>query len=69
MLTGSHNPPDYNGFKIVVAGETPANEQIQALRERIEKNDLASGVGSVEQVDILPRYSSRSATTSPWPSR
>lgn len=37
MLTGSHNPPDYNGFKIVVAGETLANEQIQALRERIEK--------------------------------
>ncbi len=56
MLTGSHNPPDYNGFKIVVAGETLANEQIQALRERIENNDLASGVGKVQQVDILPRY-------------
>ncbi|WP_374439453.1 phosphomannomutase/phosphoglucomutase [Pseudomonas panipatensis] len=56
MLTGSHNPPNYNGFKIVVAGETLANEQIQALRQRIENNDLASGVGSVQQVDILPRY-------------
>ncbi|MDG9858065.1 phosphomannomutase/phosphoglucomutase [Pseudomonas nitroreducens] len=56
MLTGSHNPPDYNGFKIVVAGETLANEQIQALRERIQNDDLASGVGSVQQVDILPRY-------------
>ncbi|MGC4011925.1 MAG: phosphomannomutase/phosphoglucomutase [Pseudomonas sp.] len=56
MLTGSHNPPDYNGFKIVVAGETLANEQIQALRERIQNNDLASGVGSVQQIDILPRY-------------
>ncbi|MBD9678641.1 phosphomannomutase/phosphoglucomutase [Pseudomonas sp. PDM18] len=56
MLTGSHNPPDYNGFKIVVAGETLANEQIQALRERIQTGDLASGVGSVQQVDILPRY-------------
>ncbi|MFV3370353.1 phosphomannomutase/phosphoglucomutase [Pseudomonas sp. NY15435] len=56
MLTGSHNPPDYNGFKIVVAGETLANEQIQALRERIQNGDLASGVGSVQQVDILPRY-------------
>ncbi|KAF1056268.1 MAG: Phosphomannomutase/phosphoglucomutase [Pseudomonas delhiensis] len=56
MLTGSHNPPNYNGFKIVVAGETLANEQIQALRERIQNNDLASGVGSVQQVDILPRY-------------
>ncbi|MEE9102858.1 MULTISPECIES: phosphomannomutase/phosphoglucomutase [Pseudomonas] len=56
MLTGSHNPPNYNGFKIVVAGETLANEQIQALRERIENNDLATGVGSVQQLDILPRY-------------
>ncbi|MNZ57204.1 Phosphomannomutase/phosphoglucomutase [compost metagenome] len=56
MLTGSHNPPNYNGFKIVVAGETLANEQIQALRTRIETNDLASGVGSVRQIDILPRY-------------
>ncbi|MGH8353801.1 MAG: phosphomannomutase/phosphoglucomutase, partial [Pseudomonas sp.] len=56
MLTGSHNPPDYNGFKIVIAGDTLANEQIQALRQRIENNDLASGVGSVEQVDVLERY-------------
>ncbi|RJG14355.1 phosphomannomutase/phosphoglucomutase [Pseudomonas cavernicola] len=56
MLTGSHNPPDYNGFKIVVAGDTLANEQIQALRQRIENNDLVSGMGSVEQVEILERY-------------
>ncbi|MBC9252860.1 phosphomannomutase [Pseudomonas alcaligenes] len=56
MLTGSHNPPDYNGFKIVIAGDTQANEQIQALKARIDNNDLASGVGSVEQVDILEPY-------------
>ncbi|PAU55064.1 phosphomannomutase [Pseudomonas indica] len=56
MLTGSHNPPDYNGFKIVVAGDTLANEQIQVLRQRIENNDLASGVGSIEQIDVLDRY-------------
>ncbi|MHA6491963.1 phosphomannomutase/phosphoglucomutase [Pseudomonas borbori] len=56
MLTGSHNPPDYNGFKIVIAGDTLANEQIQALRARIDNNDLASGVGNVEQVDVLERY-------------
>ncbi len=56
MLTGSHNPSNYNGFKIVIAGDTLANEQIQALRQRIETNDLASGVGSVEQIDILDRY-------------
>ncbi|WP_271409795.1 phosphomannomutase/phosphoglucomutase [Pseudomonas sp. Q1-7] len=56
MLTGSHNPPDYNGFKIMVAGETLANEQITALHTRIQNNDLASGVGSVEAVDVLDRY-------------
>ncbi|HEX5842740.1 MAG TPA: phosphomannomutase/phosphoglucomutase, partial [Pseudomonas sp.] len=56
MLTGSHNPPDYNGFKIVIAGDTLANEQIQALKTRIDNNDLASGVGSVVQIDVLERY-------------
>ena len=56
MITGSHNPPDYNGFKIVVAGDTLANEQITALKTRIDNGDLASGQGSVEAVDILPAY-------------
>ena len=56
MLTGSHNPRDYNGFKIVIAGDTLANEQVQALKARIDNNDLASGVGTVEQVDVLERY-------------
>jgi phosphomannomutase/phosphoglucomutase len=56
MLTGSHNPPDYNGFKIVIAGETLANESIQRLRERIETGDVATGQGTVEKVDVLERY-------------
>ena len=43
MLTGSHNPPDYNGLKVVIAGETLHGEAIQALRARIESNDLAQG--------------------------
>ncbi|TWI57595.1 phosphomannomutase/phosphoglucomutase [Pseudomonas duriflava] len=56
MLTGSHNPPDYNGFKIVIAGETLANESIQGLRERIETGNVASGQGTIEKVDVLDRY-------------
>ncbi|PHN28174.1 phosphoglucomutase [Pseudomonas sp. ICMP 460] len=57
MLTGSHNPSDYNGFKIVIAGDTLANEQIQALHTRLKTNDLTTGEGSITKVDILQRYS------------
>lgn len=56
MLTGSHNPSNYNGFKIVIAGDTLANEQIQALHTRLKNNDLTWGEGSIERVDILSRY-------------
>jgi len=59
MVTGSHNPADYNGFKIVLAGETLANEAIQGLRQRIETGDLLTGDGSVEQVDVFPDYIER----------
>lgn len=57
MLTGSHNPSSYNGFKIVIAGDTLANEQIQALHTRLKTNDLTWGEGSIERVEILSRYS------------
>jgi phosphomannomutase/phosphoglucomutase len=44
-VSGSHNPPQYNGLKIVVAGETLFGDQIQDLRQRIERQQLLSGSG------------------------
>ena len=59
MVTGSHNPKGYNGFKIVLGDETLANEAIDSLRQRIESGDMLTGEGSVEEVSVLPDYIER----------
>ena len=59
MLTGSHNPPDYNGLKMVLAGETLSGEAIQQLRARIEQNRLTHGNGSYTKRNISVEYAKR----------
>jgi phosphomannomutase/phosphoglucomutase len=59
MITGSHNPANYNGVKVVIAGHTLSGGEIQDLRRRIEAQDFASGRGSIETVDVVPRYLER----------
>ncbi len=59
QVTGSHNPKDYNGFKMVMAGAAIYGQDIQRLRQRMESEDYASGVGRVARMDIGPEYRHR----------
>ncbi|HHB92326.1 MAG TPA: phosphomannomutase/phosphoglucomutase [Thioploca sp.] len=56
MLTGSHNPPNYNGLKIMIAGETLSEDSIQALKKRIDTNDLITSDGSRHVADVHHAY-------------
>ncbi len=58
-VTGSHNPPDYNGLKMVVAGETLAGETIQGIRQRVDANRLQHGSGQSSSADVQPAYLAR----------
>lgn len=56
MVTGSHNPPDYNGIKMVVNGVTLSDDDIQTLLRRIQQDDFAQGVGQLKRLNIEPAY-------------
>lgn len=56
MITGSHNPSDYNGFKMMLGGETLSGDQIQALANRIEASDYVDGQGQSESHAVEQAY-------------
>ena len=61
-VSGSHNPPEYNGLKMVVAGTTLYGDDIQGLRSRIETGDLKSGSGRRSEANVLDAYVERIAS-------
>ena len=56
MITGSHNPADYNGFKTVCGSGTLHGEAIQDVYRMIERGDFESGEGSYRTLDMVPDY-------------
>lgn len=59
MVTGSHNPPEYNGFKLSMGKTTIFGDQIQKLKGVLENEDFIEGQGSVEDYDIFDQYVQR----------
>ena len=59
QVTGSHNPKDYNGFKMVLAGRAIYGDEIQGLRRRIEAEDYAQGAGAARRWTSRAEYSAR----------
>jgi len=56
MITGSHNPKDFNGFKVVSGPTTIHGEQIQEVRQIIEKQDYLTGAGTEKTADVVTPY-------------
>ena len=56
MITGSHNPPEFNGFKLSLGTSPVYGEEIQKIREIIDAGDFPTGSGSVENYDIMEDY-------------
>ena len=69
MITGSHNPPEYNGFKVVAGDSTIHGEEIQELRRLIETGALARGEGSETTADVVAPYVDEVAAQFHFPRR
>jgi phosphomannomutase / phosphoglucomutase len=60
-VSGSHNPPQYNGLKMVVGGDALFGDDIQDLRKRIEQRNFVTGAGKKTKADVLDAYVERVA--------
>ena len=56
QITGSHNPPEWNGIKMTLEGRSVYGDQIQALKQAILEGKFREGAGGSERVDVLDRY-------------
>jgi phosphomannomutase/phosphoglucomutase len=56
QVTGSHNPAEYNGFKMTVGGASTYGRQIQELKDLIETEDFESGDGEIRTVSVIDEY-------------
>ncbi|SFN78510.1 phosphomannomutase [Formivibrio citricus] len=56
MVTGSHNPPDYNGIKLMLGGDAVDGISLQSLRARIEADDFVTGTGEIVPLEVAAQY-------------
>jgi len=56
IITGSHNPSEYNGFKIIINGKSLLSNEIQLIKTKIEKELFEKGLGSIRDISILEEY-------------
>lgn len=65
VVTGSHNPPAYNGIKMMLGGETVDGEALQRLRQRIENDDFVDGVGQITKGSVTAAYDASMVKSTP----
>ena len=56
VITGSHNPADYNGFKILFKNKSTSSQEIQSIKNRIKERNFLSGSGDIKSLDVVESY-------------